>query len=80
MLNPLWPGLELVMADTLAEVPIPPDHEARLTTIMFVLILMRKIDQQILHMYTGADTEPGYGARPPAKFKFLFTSYYSFRS
>nr|VDD43454.1 unnamed protein product [Brassica oleracea] len=29
MLNPLWPGLELVMADPSAEVPIPPDHEAR---------------------------------------------------
>ena len=28
MLNPLWPGLELVMADTSAEVPIPPDYEA----------------------------------------------------
>ncbi|WZZ82167.1 hypothetical protein YC2023_102739 [Brassica napus] len=32
MLNPLWPGLELVMAGTSAEVPIPPDHEARLKT------------------------------------------------
>ena len=31
MLNPLWPGLELVMADTSAEVPLPPDHEARLS-------------------------------------------------
>ena len=29
MLNPLWPGLELVMAGTSAEVPIPPDHKAR---------------------------------------------------
>uniref|UniRef100_A0A0D3API1 Uncharacterized protein n=1 Tax=Brassica oleracea var. oleracea TaxID=109376 RepID=A0A0D3API1_BRAOL len=31
MLNPLWPGLEVVMAGTSAEVPLPPDHEARLT-------------------------------------------------
>ena len=30
MLNPLWPGLEVVMADTSAEIPLPPDHEARL--------------------------------------------------
>ena len=30
MLNPLWPELELVMAGTLAEVPLPPYHEARL--------------------------------------------------
>uniref|UniRef100_A0A0D3C4I4 peptidylprolyl isomerase n=1 Tax=Brassica oleracea var. oleracea TaxID=109376 RepID=A0A0D3C4I4_BRAOL len=29
MLNPLWPGLEVVMAGTSAEVPLPPDHEAR---------------------------------------------------
>ncbi|WZZ34641.1 hypothetical protein YC2023_018042 [Brassica napus] len=28
MLNPLWPGLEVVMAGTSAEVPLPPDHEA----------------------------------------------------
>ena len=33
MLNPLWPGLELMMAGTSAEVPIPPDHEARLTLL-----------------------------------------------
>ncbi|CAF1815829.1 unnamed protein product [Brassica oleracea var. botrytis] len=31
MLNPLWSGLELVMAGTSAEVPLPPDHEARFT-------------------------------------------------
>ena len=30
MLNPLWPGLEVVMAGTSAEVSLPPDHEARL--------------------------------------------------
>ena len=30
MLNPLWPGLKLVMAGTSAEVPLPPDHETRL--------------------------------------------------
>ncbi|WZY78813.1 hypothetical protein YC2023_025197 [Brassica napus] len=29
MLNPLWLGLELVMAGTSAEVPLPPDHETR---------------------------------------------------
>uniref|UniRef100_A0A0D3BCD9 Uncharacterized protein n=1 Tax=Brassica oleracea var. oleracea TaxID=109376 RepID=A0A0D3BCD9_BRAOL len=29
MLNPLWPGFEVLMAGTSAEVPIPPDHEAR---------------------------------------------------
>ncbi|WZZ39331.1 hypothetical protein YC2023_035590 [Brassica napus] len=29
MLNPLCPGLEVVMAGTSAEVPLPPDHEAR---------------------------------------------------
>ncbi|CAN7118886.1 unnamed protein product [Brassica rapa subsp. narinosa] len=31
MLNSLWSGLELVMAGTSAEVPLPPDHEARLS-------------------------------------------------
>ncbi|CAN7077763.1 unnamed protein product, partial [Brassica oleracea var. botrytis] len=30
MLNPLWPGLELVMAGTSAKVPLPPYHEARI--------------------------------------------------
>ncbi|XP_048625328.1 protein DETOXIFICATION 28 isoform X3 [Brassica napus] len=35
MLNPLWPGFELVMTGTSAEVSIPPDHEARLRTIRF---------------------------------------------
>ena len=29
MLNPLWLELELVMVGTSAEVPLPPDHEAR---------------------------------------------------
>ncbi|WZY72357.1 hypothetical protein YC2023_004597 [Brassica napus] len=30
MLNPLWSSLELVMTGTSAEVPLPPDHDARL--------------------------------------------------
>ncbi|CAN7063083.1 unnamed protein product [Brassica oleracea var. botrytis] len=33
MLNPLWPGLKLVMAGTSAEVPLPPDHETRTTPL-----------------------------------------------
>ncbi|CAN6813272.1 unnamed protein product, partial [Brassica oleracea] len=35
MLNPKWPGLELVMAGTSAEVYLPPDHDVRLTQITF---------------------------------------------
>nr|VDD55383.1 unnamed protein product [Brassica oleracea] len=33
MLNPLWLGLDLVMAGTSAEVPLPPDYEVRLKKI-----------------------------------------------
>ncbi|WZZ48001.1 hypothetical protein YC2023_048108 [Brassica napus] len=36
ILTPLWPGLELVMASTSAEVPIPPDHEARDNVVVLV--------------------------------------------
>uniref|UniRef100_A0A0D3E5A1 NADP-dependent oxidoreductase domain-containing protein n=1 Tax=Brassica oleracea var. oleracea TaxID=109376 RepID=A0A0D3E5A1_BRAOL len=36
MLNPLWPGLEVVMAGTSAEVPLPPDHEARFEKLLSV--------------------------------------------
>ncbi|CAF1708529.1 unnamed protein product [Brassica oleracea var. botrytis] len=36
MLNPLWPKLELVMAGTSAEVPLPPDHEARFRYAIFL--------------------------------------------
>ncbi|CAN6801537.1 unnamed protein product [Brassica oleracea] len=34
MFNPLWSGLELVMADTSAEVLLPPDHETRLGSLL----------------------------------------------
>ena len=43
------------------------------TTIMFVLILMRKIDQQILHIYKGANTEPRLRGHVPQ----LNLSFYS---
>ena len=37
MLNPLWLGLEVVMAGTSAEVPLPPDHEVRFPKIIFAV-------------------------------------------
>ncbi|WZZ04245.1 hypothetical protein YC2023_090166 [Brassica napus] len=38
MLNPLWSGFELVMADTSTEVPLPPDHETQLQIYIYVYI------------------------------------------
>ena len=36
MLNPLWSELEIVMAGTSAEVPLPPDREARFDVELFM--------------------------------------------